>query len=129
MQYVGNPETVHFVNWVLYSGQVDFGKLMKKAEQFASKEGKKKAWAKDVPNCRCDCVASALAVILAEQAVKFCPEYCLEGHDFGDCQDDYKDGNNFYLFAPLLTHVINRIHLGFAARGVLAHIYQQESGN
>ena len=127
LRYVGNPETVHFANWLIHTDLVDLDALIQKSQKLAVDDGKDNVWEDGELLDRAEYLAPILGVVLAEQAIAFHPDYNhFDGHEYGDCSADYEDGNAFYLFAPLLSAAIDQIDLLMAAVAVLIHIEEVE---
>ena len=123
----GTAETVHFVNWVLYSGYVDLADLIHKAEEVVIKEhkGEGEISLGDFNEYMTEPLQCQLEEALSEWVVEFAP-------DFHDCNDEYAEsaarhyneesycGADLHgLIGPLFRSAIYRIDLEEAARHII----------
>ena len=132
LNYVGSPETVHFVNWVLHSGHVDPAALVRRATEEAEAGMPKEDFTAEEQEYYGDYLAeeaqNKLADILEEALAEWAGEYADYNHYDGWCLvnslESYQGAGPFFLFAPLIASAIGEIDFGHAAEHVFAHVNQ-----
>lgn len=127
----GNPETVHFVNWILHSGYVDPAALVRKAAEIADAEARETL--PDPPPDEYDlditgALESLLEDMLSDWAADFAPDFNTYAEDSveavarGYPEQAYHGTDPHCLFGPLLLSAIGRIDLDLAAEQIRAHV-------
>lgn len=136
IKYVGTLETVHFVNWVLYSGYVDPAELVRRAMEEIKKESPKEAVSLGEGECYEQYIADEmpdrlkilLSDVLDNALGEIFPDYY--GRDdlpgIGSDPEDYQGGDYpvQFLFAPIMATGLEELNLYGAARYILAHVNQ-----
>ena len=114
LYYNGNPETVHFVNWLFHSGEVDLLALIERAQHksLETGEGTTEEWLADsLHNRLVNILHSELGRIFTDEALTF--------DEFTKDQDYMGPARN-KLVAPLLGLLMARIDCDSIARYILS---------
>ena len=110
LYYNGNPETVHFLNWLFHSGEVNLHLLIKQALE-ASDESPKETLACSLHDFLVHSLHNALDHIFTDEALQF--------EEFGE-ENDYAGPLRDKLAAPLLGLMLGRVDFDAIAAYLLA---------
>lgn len=126
LTYQGNPQTIHFVNFVLHSGNADPAELVRKAREEAGKGlTKRRRDPEELAETTAENLVELLQEALVEWSEGFAPSFEYDmGIDgpFTGFPSNYDGTDENGLMAPLLGLALAEISLPQAAKLILEHV-------